>query len=207
MMAKNRRQRRPADGYHLPSKVEQARQAKARVAQFRPRPRLPQWRVISVAIGMFTLCVGMTLFLWLPARSTVQHLRSQGVTVAATVISTDDKPKYVKVRLVQGPKSGTAVKLTDYAGMYPDTHAGASMLVTYDPKDMSRSLAHDWVEDPPANLPAYGTSVLSLVCLALTVAVVLRRRWVLHTFGSDTPPGPSGSGEKPGSGNVRLTKP
>jgi hypothetical protein len=206
-MAKKRRKRRPADEYQLPPRVEQARQAKARATKFRPSPELPQWRVVWTGLGMFALCTGMALSFWIPARSTVQHLRSQGVTVAAIVISTDEKPKYVKVRLVQGPKSGTEVKLVDYAGMYPDTHTGASMLVTYDPHDVSQSLAHDWVVDPPANLPAYGTSALAVVFLGLTVAVLRRRRWVLRTFGPKAPLHPSVGGGKPSSGGVHLTKP
>lgn len=205
-MARNRK-KRPADQYRLPPQVEEARQAAAKVAGWKPRPKLPQRRVILGGFGMFLLCVGMALALWIPPNSLVRDLRSSGVTAAATITGVDSKPDYVKVRFVNGAESGIEVKLSDYAGMYPDTHAGASMLVTYDPEDPSRSLAHDWVEDPPLNLPVYGTSALALLFLTLAVAVVLRRRWVLRTFGPDTSSRPSASGEKPSSGGVRLTKP
>ncbi|MFH8500287.1 hypothetical protein [Streptomyces coeruleorubidus] len=81
--------------------------------------------------------------------SLVEELGSRGVTVAATVTDVDTKPKCVKVRFVQGPERGTAVELSETAGMLPDAHAGESMLVTYDPTDPSRILARGWVMNLP----------------------------------------------------------
>lgn len=98
----------------------------------------------------------------------------------------DSKPKYLKVRLVSGPQTGHEVKLTDYAGMYPEARPGEGLLVTYDPEQPSRALSQGWVEDPPANLPAYGTSALTLVCLSLTTAVVIRRVRILRSSGGES---------------------
>ncbi|MDT9701468.1 hypothetical protein [Streptomyces sp. P17] len=200
----DKKKKRTRDQYQLPSHVEKARQATATVDAFKPRPRIPQRRMIFGVFGVFLLAVGVALSFWLPPRSLVQDLRSQGVTVAATVTGVDNKPKYVKVRFVQGPESGTEVKLTDYVGMYPDAHTGDSMLVTYDPEDPSRILAQSWVADPPANLPAYGTSAIALLLLAGVVAVVFRRRWILRTW-PQQPSEPARS-ETPGSKSVRLDK-
>jgi len=205
-MAKKKK-KRPADHYRLPPRAEKARQAATKMTDWKPRPILPQRRVILAGLGLSLLCVGMALALWIPSQSLVQDLRSRGVTAAATVTGVDSKPKYVKVRFVSGTKSGTEVKLSDYAGMYPDTRSGASILVTYDPEDPSRSLAHYWVEDPPMNLPAYGTSALAVLFLVLTLAVVLRRRWILRTFGPETPPASSAEPDKPSSGGIHLAKP
>ncbi|MFF9811368.1 DUF3592 domain-containing protein [Streptomyces coeruleorubidus] len=177
--------------YRLPPHVESARQEAARARAWKPRPRLPQLRVILAGLGLFLLCVGMTLAFVLPSHSLVQDLRSRGVSAAATVVGVDTKPKYVKVRLVSSPKAGTEVKLSDYAGMLPETQTGASMIVTYDPQDPSRILAKSWAEDPPANLPAYGTSALAVIFLGLAAAVTWRRLWILRTFGPDAPPASS----------------
>ncbi|GHA49215.1 hypothetical protein GCM10010303_70670 [Streptomyces purpurascens] len=121
--------------------MEEARRAVARVAAWKPRPPLPQLRVILVGFGLFLLCVGMALAFLLPSQSLVQDLRSRGVSAAATVVGVDSQPKYVKVRLVSSPKAGTEVELWDYGGMLPETQTGASMIVTYDPEDPSRILA------------------------------------------------------------------
>jgi hypothetical protein len=75
--------------------------------------------------------------------------------------------------------------------MLPETQPGASMIVTYDPQDPSRILAKSWTEDPPANLPAYGTSALAVIFLGLAAAVAWRRLWILRTFGPDEPPASS----------------
>jgi hypothetical protein len=99
--------------YRLPPHVESARQEAARARVWKPRPRLPQLRVILAGLGLFLLCVGMTLAFLLPSHSLVQDLRSRGVSAAATVVGVDTKPKYVKVRLVSSPKAGTEVKLSD----------------------------------------------------------------------------------------------
>ncbi|MGA5135668.1 hypothetical protein [Streptomyces azureus] len=180
--------------YQLPPHVEEARRAVARVAAWKLRPPLPQRRVILGMPGIFLLCVGVTLLLWLPPHYLVQDLRSRGVDSAATVVDVDSKPEFVKVRLLSGPKAGTEVKLSDYAGMYPDTHTDAALVVTYDRDDPSRILTRAWVEDPPANLPAYGTSALAVLCLGLATAVIWRRLWILRTFGPDEPPSSSAGG-------------
>ncbi|MEV0981306.1 hypothetical protein [Streptomyces sp. NPDC049915] len=70
----------------------------------------------------------MARSLCLPANSLLEDLCSRGVTTVAEVIGVDNKPKYVKVRFAQGPERGTEVKLSDYAGMYPDTREGTSAL-------------------------------------------------------------------------------
>ncbi|WP_179851112.1 hypothetical protein [Streptomyces sp. TLI_55] len=140
----------------------------------------------------------MALVLWLPAQDLVDDLRSRGVSAAATVTDVDSKPKYVKVRLVSSPEAGNEVKLSDYAGKYPATHAGASMIVTYDAKDPSRILARDWVRDPPVSLQTFLCWVLAFVFLGFGVALIIRRSWVLRQ-----PEDPSISSPQ----EVRLTKP
>lgn len=152
--------------------------------------------------GLFFLCIGMVLALVLPARALLKDLRSRGVSAAATVIAVDSNPKYVKVRLVSSPEAGTEVKLWDYSGMLPEAKTGDSMIVTYDYKDPSRVLAQSWVEDPPANLPAYGVSALAAICLGLATAVTWRRIWVLRTFGPEKTPVVSTGGTC-----IRETKP
>ncbi|MFD5948882.1 DUF3592 domain-containing protein [Streptomyces collinus] len=204
-MTKKRR-RRPAEQYQLPPHIKRAHQEVAEARAWRPRPPLPQLRVILTGFGLALLCIGMALFFALPSRSLVQDLRSHGESAAATVIGVDSKPKYVKVRLVTSAKAGTEVKLTDYAGMLPETETGASMIVTYDPKDPSRILTQSWVEDPPANLPAYGTSALAVICLGLTTAVIWRRFWILRTFGPEEPSASSKGGKKPSDKSTGNTK-
>ncbi|WP_449343926.1 hypothetical protein [Streptomyces massasporeus] len=108
---------------------------------------------------------------------------------------------------MSSPKAGTEVKLWDYAGMLPETQTGASMIVTYDPEDPSRILAQSWVEDPPANLPAYGTSALAIICLGLATAVTWRRIWILRTFGPHKPPASSTGGKVQSDKGVREAKP
>ncbi|MDT0613564.1 hypothetical protein [Streptomyces lancefieldiae] len=139
----------------------------------------------------------MALFFWLPARSLVDDLRSNGSTVAATVTGVDNKPKYVKVRLVTGPRMGAEVKLSDYAGMYPDVNTGDSLLVTYDTEDPSRILSDSWVTNPPFNLPFYGASVGAVLFLVGTVAATLRRRWILRNWPTDATATVSADREKP----------
>ncbi|MEU0176883.1 DUF3592 domain-containing protein [Streptomyces massasporeus] len=204
-MTKKRR-KNTAKQYQLPPHIKRAHQEVAEAKAWKPRPPLPQVRVILVGFGLFLLCVGMALFFLLPSHSLVQDLRSRGVSAAATVVGVDSKPKYVKVRLVSSPKAGTEVKLWDYAGMLPETQTGASMIVTYDPEDPSRILAQSWVEDPPANLPAYGTSALAVICLGLTTAVIWRRLWILRTFGPEEPPASSTGGKKPSAKSTGDTK-
>ncbi|MFF7910665.1 hypothetical protein [Streptomyces sp. NPDC007914] len=139
----------------------------------------------------------MTLFFWLTAHSVLQDLRSEGVTVAARVIGVDNKPKRVQIRLAQGPASGLEADLGDYAGMYPDVNVGDPMLVTYDPKDIRRSLDQRWVRNPPPNLPAYGASAMSLFFLAGTVVAMLRRHRLVRMHDTATPPPPATPLTKP----------
>ncbi|CCK28252.1 hypothetical protein BN159_3873 [Streptomyces davaonensis JCM 4913] len=186
-MAKKQRKRNREREYVIPPHIEEHRQRSARMRGWKPHPPLPQRRVVLGGFGLFLICAGFSLALWLPAHFLAQDLRSQGVTAAARVIGVDDNPAHVKVRFVQGPKSGTEVDLWDYAGMYPDVNVGDPMLVTYDPKDPQRSLARNWVSNPPANLPAYGTSALALLALGLTVIVIVRRRKILRMREAPTP--------------------
>ncbi|MFI8890102.1 hypothetical protein [Streptomyces paradoxus] len=182
-----KKNRRPASQYQLPPHVERERQSAARrAAGWKPRPQLPQRRVILAGLGMSLLCVAMTAGLWLPAHSLVRDLRSRGVSSAATVVEVDSRPKFVKVRFVSGPRAGDEVKLWDYAGMFPEATPGEAILVTYDPEQPSRALSHGWVEHPPANLPAYGTSALALVFLSLTTAAAIRRVRILRSSGPGT---------------------
>lgn len=185
-MARKKKNRRPADEYQLPAHVDRARRAVTGAAGWKPRPKPPQRRVILAGLGMSLLCAGMTAALWLPPHFLVQDLRSRGVTSAATVVGVDSKPKSVTVRFVSGPQRGDEAQLWDYAGMYPEARPGVGLLVTYDPDQPSRVLSHGWVEDPPANLPAYGTSALTLVLLSLTTAVVVRRVRILRSSGAET---------------------
>ncbi|MCT7352112.1 hypothetical protein N4P33_07980 [Streptomyces sp. 15-116A] len=165
---------------------------------------LPQRRLILGLFGLFTLCLGMALFFCLPPQTLVQSLRERGITTASTVTGVDNKPKYVEVRFMQGSDKGTVVRLSDYAGMLPDTRPGELLLVTYDPNDPSRSLAHSWVTDPPANVPAYGMFALTGFFLLGTVGVALRRRWILRT---PWPPDPFAPDTADSHQPVRLTKP
>ncbi|GGU11597.1 hypothetical protein [Streptomyces coeruleorubidus] len=198
--------KRDTGRYQLPPRVKEARKVAAEATAWKPRPKLPQRRVILAMSGIFVLCIGIALTLWLPPRYLIQDLRSRGVDSVATVVGVDSKPKYVKVRLVTGPRAGNEVKLSDYAGMYPDTHTDATLVVTYDRDHPSRVLVRSWVEDPPANLPAYGTSALAVICLGLATAVTFRRLWILRTFGPEEPPASSTGGNEPRAEGVRNTK-
>lgn len=140
----------------------------------------------------------MSLTFWLPSRSLVEDLHSRGVTVAATVIDVDTKPNCVEVRFVQGPERGTTVELSQIGGMLPDAHTGESMLVTYVPKDPSRSLTRSWVMALPPNLPAFGTAALAAFFLSGVVAVTLRRRWILRTWPPDSSAADPTQPHKPG---------
>ncbi|GAB2464349.1 hypothetical protein [Streptomyces incanus] len=185
------KKKHPADQYQLPPHVAKGQRLAAMRAAWMPRPELPQRRLILGIFGMSLLGFVLSLALWLPPRFLLHDLRARGITVAAVVTGFDNKPKYVKVRLVQGPNSGTEVKLGDYAGMYPDAQTGDTMLVTYDPKDPSRSLYHSWVIDPPFNVPAYGTSALTAFFLTGTVVVTLRRRILRTHVSRSSPPEPA----------------
>ncbi|MFF7732402.1 hypothetical protein [Streptomyces sp. NPDC007984] len=200
-----KKKKRPAKQYQLPPHITRSSERAAEARAWRPRPPLPPRRLILSMIGLCLLSIGIVLSLTLPSHFLVEDLRSRGVSAAATVVGVDSKPKYVKVRLVSSPKAGTRVKLWDYAGMLPETEAGASMIVTYDPEDPSRILTQSWVKDPPINLPAYGTSALAAFFLLGTVALVFRRRWVLRNWPSDV--SVAGSAKAHGSTSVRLTKP
>ncbi|MFE0672598.1 DUF3592 domain-containing protein [Streptomyces sp. NPDC058867] len=151
--------------------------------------------MILVGFGFSLLCAGMALILWLPPHSLVQDLRSRGVDAVATVTAVDNKPKYVKVRLVSSPEAGNEVKLSDYAGMYPDTRTGDAMAVTYDPEKPYRILQRSWVKDPPTSLHTCLVAALGLFFLVMTVFVIIRRRKILRMT------------EIPGPEAVSLTKP
>ncbi|MEU6183690.1 hypothetical protein [Streptomyces coeruleorubidus] len=182
---------RPADGYRLPLHVDKARRAAALAAGWRSGPKPPQRRLILAMVGISLLCFGMATVFWLPSQSLVQDLRSRGITSAATVIDVDSKPKYVTVRLASGPRAGDEVKLSEYAGMQPDAQVNETLLVTYDPKQTSQILSRGWVEDPPPNLPAYGTAALAVLCLSLTAAAAIRRRRILRAPGPGAQPASS----------------
>lgn len=152
----------------------------------RPLPLVPQRRQLLGVLGVSLLCAGMALAFWLPSRSLVHDLRDGGVTVAAHVTEVDTKPKYVKVEFLQGKLSGTEEKLWDYAGMLPDVQPGDALIVTYDPDDPHRSLPHAWVTDPPANLPAYGSSAIAAFLFTGAVVGTFRRRRILTR---SSPPG------------------
>ncbi|WP_318280192.1 hypothetical protein [Streptomyces griseoloalbus] len=153
--------------------------------------------MILGVLGGFLLSLGLALFFWLPSQALIHDLRAEGITVAATVTGVDSKPRYVKVRLVQGPRSGTETDLWDYAGMLPAAHSGDSMIVTYDPEDPSRVLMHSWVIDPPTNLPAYGASAVAVFFLTAALVGTVRRRRILRTSPA----------EGPVCASTRLTKP
>ncbi|MGW3590001.1 hypothetical protein [Streptomyces fungicidicus] len=206
-MAKKKRSRRRNDHYQLPPRVAAAQRYAAAIAAYKPRPPLPQRRLIAGAFGLTLLCLGMALSFWIPARTLTDDLRANGVTAVATVIGVDDKPKYVKVKYVLGPRLGKEAQLSDYAGMFPDLRTGDVLEVMYDPEDPSRVLPRQWVIAPPLNLPAYGTAALTVIFLGLSVAVMLRRRWILRTSWPEHPAYGSGDPRKPDSTTVRLTKP
>ncbi|MEU5522461.1 DUF3592 domain-containing protein [Streptomyces sp. NPDC047860] len=142
--------------------------------------------MILGVLGGGLLCVALALAFWLPSRFLVQDLRDTGVTVSAHVTKVDNKPKYVQVKFLQGELSGTEEKLWDYAGMLPDVHPGDALIVTYDPDDPHRSLPHAWVTDPPANLPAYGSSAIAAFLFTGAVVGTFRRRRLLTR---SSPPG------------------
>ncbi|WP_217140664.1 hypothetical protein [Streptomyces sp. AC627_RSS907] len=183
--------------------------ADTRRAALRPRPYVASNRTLLGIFCSFILCAGLAFAFWLPSRSLVHDLRSSGSNAAAVVIAIDNKPKYVKIRFLTGTASGTEVKLSDYAGMYPDVANGDSMLVTYKPNDPSRVLSKSWVSAPPANLPAYGMSAGAGFFLVGTIVAVLRRRWVLRNWPSDPAATDSAGPERPGPPDktVSLTKP
>ncbi|WP_268220490.1 DUF3592 domain-containing protein [Streptomyces sp. EMB24] len=189
-MTKKKRPKRPNDRYHLPPHVAAAQRYAAKATEQVTYPRPPPRRVVVAAFGMSLLCLLMALFFWMPARSLVHDLRTDGVIVEATVTAADNKPKYIRVRYAFGVEAGKEFKLSEYAGMLPELRTGDALLVIYDRKNPSRVLPHDWVTAPPPNLPAYGTSGLSILVLGLSFAVVLRRRRILRA-----------------STAVRLTKP
>ncbi|MET7292395.1 hypothetical protein ABZS79_09660 [Streptomyces griseoloalbus] len=176
-----KKKRRPAGSYQIPPHIREAQRSAAERRGWKPRPLIPRPREIVGVAGVSLLCVCLSLAFWLPSRALVHDLRHRGVTVAATVTGVDNKPKYVRVRFIQGSKSGTEVKLWDYAGMLPDVHRGDPMLVTYDPEAPSRSLSYTWVIDPPFNLPACASAVGAVVFSAGAVAGTLRRRHILRT--------------------------
>lgn len=185
-MAKKQRKRHPAGEWRLPPHAEEARassQRWARIKETESRPHLPGRKTILGMLGVFVLAIGIFLGLLLPANSLVDDLGDRGVTASSLVTGVDNKPKYVKVRF-DSPSGTVKTDLSEFAGMVPDVQVGETLTVVYDPKDPSRALSKSWVEDPPyLSLPLLGTAALTLLCTALTVAVILRRRWYIRTFG------------------------
>lgn len=171
--------RRP-DEYQLPAHVRRAQQSAAERRAWAPRPSPPRHGQILGILALSVLCAGLSFAFWLPPRSLVHDLRDNGVTATARVTAVDDKPKYVKVEFTQGPESGKEVELRDYAGMLPDVSRGDAVLVTYDPENPHRSLPHSWVADPPFNVPAYGSSAITLLLLSGAVIGIFRRRRILR---------------------------
>ncbi len=84
--------------------------------------------------------------------------------------------------------------------MHPDFHIGDRMWATYDPQKPSHLLSRHWVTIPPTNFPVFGTSLIAVFFLVGTVALILRRRWVLRNW---PPEKPDTAPTTPG----RLTKP
>ncbi|MEW2266338.1 DUF3592 domain-containing protein [Streptomyces sp. NPDC047853] len=200
-----KKKRRAADEYQLPPSVVAAQQlaAQRRAAQ-KPRPYVATNRTFLGIFCTFLLFAGLALGLWIPPRSLVHDLRSSGHNAAAIVTGVDNKPEYVEIEFVTGPEAGNRVRLSDYAGMYPDVATGDSMLVAYDPDDPSNALLDRWVTHPPFNLPALGATVGAVFILIGMIWGLLRRRWILKNWPSDPPAEPE---KKPEASPVSLTKP
>ncbi|NGO45778.1 DUF3592 domain-containing protein [Streptomyces ureilyticus] len=163
-------------------------------------------------LGVSVLAIGIFLGLLLPANSLVDDLGDRGVTTSAVVTGVDNKPEHVKVKFKVSGKS-IQTDLQDFAGMRPEASVGENLMVVFDPRDPKRVLSQDWVDEPPfLSFPILGTALLALLCTAMAVAVILRRRWYLRTFGSPpladakTQPA-SESKERKGEAATHLTKP
>lgn len=188
-MAKKKRPTRPGQ---LPPHIAEAQRLARLRTPWRPRPEVPRRRAILGVFGLSMLGLTLSLALWIPPYSLLRDLRDHGTTAAAVVTEVDNKPKYVKVRFVQGPESGSEVKLGDYAGMYPAAQTGDTLRVTYDPDDPSRSLSESWVIDPPTNLPAFGASALAAFFLVGALIGAVRRRRMLRVPATrSSPPAPA----------------
>ncbi|MGZ3100729.1 hypothetical protein [Streptomyces sp. H72] len=200
-----KKRRRPADQYQLPPSVVAAQQLAARRrATLKPRPYVATNRTFLGIFCVFLLCTGLALAFWIPPRSLVHDLRAEGDTTAAIVIGVDDKPAYVEVEFATGPEAGSKVKLSDYAGMYPEVATGDPILVVYDPDDPSTALAERWVTHPPFNYPALGSAAGAAFFGIGMIWGLLRRRWILKNWPSDPPAEPE---KKPEASPVSLTKP
>ncbi|MEU9183943.1 DUF3592 domain-containing protein [Streptomyces sp. NPDC048484] len=206
-MASKKQKRKTSKGkWQLPQHVEDSNafsiELAAREAELR-RPIFPQLRFILAGLGMSLLCLGIFLALLLPAKALTDDLDDRGITTSAVVTEVDDKPKHMKVRF-DNSNGTTKADMSEFAGMLPDVKVGENLRVTYDSEDPSRVLSQAWVENPPyLSLPILGTAALTLLCTALMVAVILRRRWYLRTFG---PPPPRPKKPK-GKASTDLTKP
>ncbi|WP_148663821.1 DUF3592 domain-containing protein [Streptomyces ambofaciens] len=203
-----KKKRRAVDRYQLPPSVVAAQQLAAkRRDTLKPRPYVATNRTILGIFCTFLLCAGLALAFWIPPRSLVHDLRSGGDTTAAIVTGVDNNPKYVEVEFVTGPEAGSKVRLSDYAGMYPDVDTGDSILVAYDPDDPSLALAERWVTHPPFNLPAFGATACALFILVGMVWGLIRRRWILKNWPADPPVAPEKKTEPTPDAPVSLTKP
>ncbi|MFI1484578.1 DUF3592 domain-containing protein [Streptomyces sp. NPDC020747] len=185
-MAKKQKKRHPTGEWQLPPHTEETRassQRWAKIKEAKSRPLLPGRKTILGMLGVSALTIGMFLALLLPANSLVDDLNDRGVTASAVVTGVDNKPKYVKVKFKFSGNT-TQTDLYDFAGMQPEVNVGENLMVVYDPRNPNRVLSQDWVDNPPfLSFPILGTALLALVCTAMAVTVILRRRWHLRTFG------------------------
>jgi hypothetical protein len=183
------KKRRPTGEWRLPPSVESYRESAAEWRERRtPRPPLPKRRLILVIGLMFLGLCGVVVF-WVPPHRLADDLHARGVTTTAEVIAAprnrQGDPGNVRVRF-DGPRGPTEQVLSDFGGMRPGSlRTGDLVLVVYDPQAPDRVLTADWVERPPVLTgPLVVTALMAVVFLAGTVALVLRRRWVLRHFGT-----------------------
>jgi hypothetical protein len=183
----NKRKKGFRDDRQPPPKSAQQQSAEEELRQFRAtwrQPPLPQRRLILAFSGMAVGTLVAFLIFLLPAQSLVQDLRSRGVTTVAEVTASP-KNKYgeagnVEVRF-SGPEGKVQTVLADWGGKRPEgLLSGAQVSVTYDPREPTRVLTTEWVEDPPAmTLPMLITLTLTPVFLLGAILLLIRRRKLL----------------------------
>ncbi|MFI8302690.1 DUF3592 domain-containing protein [Streptomyces sp. NPDC085927] len=186
-----KKKKRSRDDWTLPPKSAERQSLDRESKQFRTavrQPPLPQRRLILTLFVMaLGSCVAFLVF-WLPSQSLVNDLRSRGVSVAAE-ITASPKNKYgeagnVKVRF-SGPNGEVETVLGDWGGKRPEgLLEGAAVPVTYDPREPTRVLTAEWVEDPPfMTLPMLITLAFTPLLLGGTILLVMRRRKLLKERG------------------------
>ncbi|MEU9879308.1 hypothetical protein [Streptomyces phaeochromogenes] len=189
-MPKRQKKKRPTSQWQAPPHASKAQESAAwwaRKREFEARPPFPELKVILGALSISLLAFGMFLALLIPSKTITDDLGARGVTTASLITGVDNKPKYVKVQF-DGPGGVVRTELSEFAGMLPAATVGESLTVVYDPRDPSRVLPLSWVDNPPfTTLPILGTAALTLICVALTAAVILRRCWYLRKFGRPPP--------------------